>query len=388
MRELPTTLALSLLVHAAAVTAYVATVDSEPSRLVTKPPPPIELAPMAVISEPAPAEPPVEIALLDDDTVARFPDSAPTIAAIRPTAKDSVREMSRTKAIATKPTTELVTEPITEPPTSEPPKDPKKKPSLLSMRGERDEPTFHRRGSDGISDEALEAMVDGKLPVKIANVPGAKGAELDRAQARLENRGWVEKATGEELTAARFDRAAARQAKKDVELKEQADGTHTSEKTTFTARVNRDGTVDLKDKGNWQQKSLFHAEFDVTDAFMRNQGHDPYASEKRKFLDRTREQRVEIGKRYRKEQLAQSAQLMADNLARLWAITSDPAKRKDELLALWDECAEVGDEDLVAGGAHARRLLINWIHAKRVEFTPAELVAFAKRKKSKATFAP
>ncbi len=56
--------------------------------------------------------------------------------------------------------------------------------------------------------------------------------------------------------------------------------------------------------------------------------------------------------------------------------------------ALWDECAETGDEDLVVGGEAARRLLINWIRTKHVVFTPAELAAFAKTKKSKATFAP
>jgi hypothetical protein len=386
MRELPTTLALSLLVHAAAITAYVTTVDSEDSRSVTRFAPSIEHAPVAVAAEPAPDEPAVDVALLDDDTVALFPDAEPAVAAIPPKAKAPSHTVSRPAIAATQTTTELVTEPITTPPV-EPPKD--KKPSILSMRGDRKEPTIHRPGSDGISDAALEAMVDGKMPVKIANLPGAKErADFDRAQARLENRGWVEKATGEELTAARFDRAAARQAKNEVELKEQKDGTYTSDKKTYTARVNRDGTVDLKDKGNWQQKSLFHAEFDVTDAFMRSQGHDPYASEKRKFLDRTREQRVEIGKRYRLEQLGQSAKLMANNLATLWATTSDPAKRKDELLALWDECAEVGDDALVEGGAAARRLLINWVHAKKVVFTTDELAAFAKRKKSKATFAP
>ncbi|MGE0398890.1 MAG: hypothetical protein AB7T06_19430, partial [Kofleriaceae bacterium] len=91
---------------------------------------------------------------------------------------------------------------------------------------------------------------------------------------------------------------------------------------------------------------------------------------------------------YRTEQLGQSAKLMASNLARLWAVTSDPQKRKDELLALWDECAEVGDAEIVEGGAAARRLLINWVHAKKVQFTPQELTAFNAKKKSKATFAP
>jgi hypothetical protein len=39
-------------------------------------------------------------------------------------------------------------------------------------------------------------------------------------------------------------------------------------------------------------------------------------------------------------------------------------------------------------GAEARRVLINWIQAKHVPFTPAELAAFNARKQSKATFVP
>jgi hypothetical protein len=378
MRELPITLALSLLAHAAALTAYVATVDPEPTRTVAKTTPTVELLPSARVVE----EPPVEVALLPDDTVTQFPDATPIVVATANAKKTRPEAPDVAIVTTTQSTTEL-------PATTEPPKTEEKKKSILSMRDGRPEPKIHKPGSDEISDEALEAMVNGTLPVTISNLPGAReSADFEKANARLRNPKWVTNATGEEVTAMRAERIAARQAKESVELKAQKDGTHTSEKTTFKATVNRDGTVDFKDKRNWQQKSWYRAEFDVTDAFMRNQGDDPYASAKREYLDRTRDQRVEIGKRYRAEQLGQSAKLMASNLARLWAMISDPAKRKEELLALWDECAETGDEVLVEGGAAARRLVINWIHAKHVVFTQAELTAFNARKKSKATFAP
>lgn len=379
MRELPITIALSLLIHAAALTGYVATHDSEAPRPVRKTAPAIEV--VAPVTEVEAA--PVEVALLDDDTVKQFPDQAPAVVAVsRPIAKVTRQAKPEQIATTTQATTEL-------PPVTEPPPVAEKKKSMLSMRDGRKEPVIYKPGSDGISDEALKQMADGTMHVKIANVPGAKeSADFDQAQARLRSSKWVQNATPEQLAQARFDREAARRAKESVELKEQKDGTYTSEKTTFEAKVHRDGTVDIKDKGNWQQKSPFYAEFDVTDAIMRGQGQDPYSAEKRKFLDRTREQRYEIGKRYRTEQLGQSAKLMASNLARLWAVTSDPQKRKDELLALWDECAEVGDAEIVEGGAAARRLLINWVHAKKVQFTPQELTAFNAKKKSKATFAP
>lgn len=374
MRELPVTLALSLLVHAGVVTAYVATVDPEPSRSVARTAPAIEVVPPAPDVTVEVTLLPDETALLPDDTVKPFPDGAP-IASARPARRSVVA--------TTRATTELAPPVIDAPPVLP------EKTTSLSMRRGKPEPTIHRPGSDGISDEMLKQMVDGTIQVKISNLPGAReNADLEQASARLGNAKWVQNATPDELTAARWDRAAARQAKKEVELVEQKDGTYTSNKTTFTAKVNRDGTVDIEDKPNWQQKSLFRAEFDVTDAFMRRHGNDPYASEKRKYLDRTRDQRVEIGKRYRAEQLASSARLMANNLARLWAATSDPQKRKDELFALWDECAETGDAELVAGGVEARRLLVNWVHAKGVQFSPAELTAFNARKHSKSTFAP
>lgn len=379
MRELPITLALSLLVHTAALTWYVAMDHSEPARSVTA------SAAVAPVEEPT-----VEVVLFDDDTVTQVPDTDPLLVAKVVSPRHATTKTSPAAVVATtRTTTELP--PITEPPATPttPPTNDKKKPSLLSMRDGRPEPTIHKPGSDGISDEALKRMVDGEIPVKISNLPGAQeNAAFDKAEARLHNRGWVANATGEELTAARFDRAAARQAKREVELVEQKDGTYTSDKTTFKATVARDGTVAIKDKGNWQQKGLLSAEFDVTDAFMRNHGQDPYASAKREYLDRTRDQRVEIGKRYRTEQLGQSAQYMAQNLARLWATTNDAAKRKSELFALWDECAETGDDELVVGGQQARLLLINWVHAKHVVFTEAELAAFNKQRKSKATFAP
>ena len=63
MRELLATLALSILAHAAALTAYVSMVDPEAPGPVTQRASAVELLPLV------PGETPVEVALLDDDTV-------------------------------------------------------------------------------------------------------------------------------------------------------------------------------------------------------------------------------------------------------------------------------------------------------------------------------
>jgi len=133
--------------------------------------------------------------------------------------------------------------------------------------------------------------------------------------------------------------------------------------------------------------------FDTTDWLMRRHGQDPYASKKLAFLDATRDERVQIANRHRAEQLSHATQLMQHNLDALWAATADLAARKRALFELWDECAETGDPDLVAGGQAARRLVIGAIRARLpaggpLAFTPAELAAFAREKQSKATFQP
>lgn len=133
--------------------------------------------------------------------------------------------------------------------------------------------------------------------------------------------------------------------------------------------------------------------FDATDWLMRRHGQDPYASKKLAFLDATRDERVQIGNRHRAQQLKQATQLMQHNLDALWAAALDPAARKRALFELWDECAETGDPDLVAGGQAARRLVIGFLRShlpagSAFAFTPDELAAFARAKHSQATFQP
>ena len=231
-------------------------------------------------------------------------------------------------------------------------------------------------------------------------------------------------------------------------LHESGGGTYKSDQGTFTGQVNPDGSVRLTDSRNlnvhlalptpktlgralssWydSDKGAFGAEgdtamakqiqvspgsttdpndrsktvilpviaggFDATDWMMRRHGQDPYASKKLAFLDTTRDERVQIGNRHRAEQLTHATQLMQRNLDALWAATLDLAARKRALFELWDECAETGDPDLVAGGQAARRLVIGAIRARLpagspLAFTPDELAAFARAKQSRAAFAP
>jgi hypothetical protein len=126
---------------------------------------------------------------------------------------------------------------------------------------------------------------------------------------------------------------------------------------------------------------------------MRRHGDDPYSARKLALLDKTRDERVQIGTRHRAERLALTPQIIRKNLGALWAATPDPHARKRALFELWDECAETGDPTVVAGGEAARRLVIGFIRAhlpagSRDAYTPAELAALSRTKHSKAAFVP
>lgn len=363
-------IALSVLVHGAGITWFAAREATVQLHGV--------LARVALVP-PMPPSTELAVVFLGDETTAQFGDG---LAQVAPRPRES-----QVVATAPRPGRAQVVAGARATPSELAPKpaeatEPKKKLSLTMRSG----PEVHRPGSDGISDAMLEQMVNGQFDSHIANLPGAReDAAYERANARLHDRRWVERATADDVTAARFERMAAREAQKDVELVAQKDGTYTSDKTTFRATVNPDGTVKIDAKPNWQWKSVFHAEFDLTAALAPD---DAYASAKRAYLDRTREQRVEIGRRYRSSQLARSAQIMSANLARLWATVTDLAERKELLFALWDECAESGDDELVEAGAEARRLVINFIHVRRIVYSAAELAALDARKQSRARFAP
>jgi hypothetical protein len=133
--------------------------------------------------------------------------------------------------------------------------------------------------------------------------------------------------------------------------------------------------------------------FDITDAFMRGKGIDPYASKKLAFLDSTRDERVQIGTKYKSQQLAQVAQIVKKNLARVWAATNDPQQRKQALFEMWDECVETGSAEVVEAALIARRMIVGFMRANfppnsEHAFTVAEIAACNQAKQSSATFAP
>jgi hypothetical protein len=253
----------------------------------------------------------------------------------------------------------------------------------------------HPKIENGPSATFWEKFAANTKPLKPKEIASEQRAdELANAEFNLKNPRWVANATADELAGERMKAAALRDAQANAELQPDGQGTK-AEHHTFKTKFNPDGSVaSLDDKRNFRfHKIPLSGEFDITDAMMRHKGIDPYASYKLKVLDETRDERVAIGKRYRTQQLAQSKQLMQKNLERLWAITSDAAARKQGLFELWDDCAETGSDELVAGGISARAYVVGFIRSKLPAgstdaFTATELAHFNKQRKSRATFAP
>ncbi|HEX7835847.1 MAG TPA: hypothetical protein VF469_00210, partial [Kofleriaceae bacterium] len=133
--------------------------------------------------------------------------------------------------------------------------------------------------------------------------------------------------------------------------------------------------------------------FDATDWLMRAHGQDPYARRKLAFLDATRDERAEIGRRHRDAELARSSELVERSLRAAWAAAPELRARKQALFELWDDCAETGDPAVVAAGEAARRLVLGFIRGhlpagSAEAFTAAEIAALGRTQQSKAVFRP
>lgn len=400
MRKLPAGIAISAVAHAAAV-AWVGTHPADGPRARAPRAPIVELIEIEAAPAPPPAvaSPAVNLALFDERTTAAVPE----LGAPPPREPREPRDPPRTsrpelRARATAHALPETSEPGTAADLGEPPSSPTRAP-LFDMR-------------------------KGK-PARLA---------LGLPTGRWDGRAAPRETYGPEIDAGQLAPAGG--------------GTFSSNQGAFTARVERDGSVTLKDARNFNVRlalpgrkqigdaiaSWYHdpnkpvgtlgplpeatprlnlgesssedrkpdhgktvpiisGGFDISDALMRRKGQDPYASKKLAFLDATRDQRVQLGQRHRQQQLEQAPEIMRKNLARLWATVTEPAARRAALFELWDECAETGAAPLVDAGRQARALVIGFVRAKlpagsATAYTPAELAALNARRQSSATFAP
>jgi hypothetical protein len=120
---------------------------------------------------------------------------------------------------------------------------------------------------------------------------------------------------------------------------------------------------------------------------------DVYAARKRLALEQTFDERAEMRRRHRKDQLDHADLIVRDSLDRLWASALPLADKKQALFELWDDCAETGDAAVVDAAARARSAIVGFIRAHLPAgspdaFTSDELAALDAHRGSRAHFAP
>jgi hypothetical protein len=342
VRPVPVAIVVSMIVHVGAF-AWVVPGWKDPGPVVVPPAP-----------EPAPAlaaaAEPISVAIVTLDPTDGASPKAATDAAPRVQGHASITTSGSASATHTDATTAHPTEPGPGTRTG---------PSRMSMR--------RPRGTGKIPDEFVDNfLLHSKPPGDRELLPDEKLAEEIREAWRAGD--WL-------------GLAALREQQRKLDLKPSGGGTYKADKNGFDVNVAKGGMTHLKDKPT----------FDATDAMMRAVGIDPYASEKLRVLDRTREHRAIMQHRATRERLAHSGQLMQSHISRLWASTADLAARKQGLFELWDDCAETGSDELVAGGAEARKLVIAWIQLKLRDadaYTADELAQLNAKRKSQERFEP
>ena len=346
MRGLVVAVVGSVLVHALAIAVYAA-------RDVELPAPPV----VAVPSAPAPAEPALfEVVVLDDKTLTS--GSSGTVVASSEPAPVKRGRITRSGG-STAPGTETPSTGGTTPGRS----------PYMTMRKPGDEPL------KGPSADFWEAFAKNTKPLPPPpDIPGERVQnEIDDVRAQLKRAGRYDP---DELAALRAKQVALNEERANEELKPGGGGTYKTEKQTFHAKVNADGSVKIESKAA-----------DLQDRIAQRNGIDSYAANKLRYLDRTRDQRVAIGKRYREQELRKSVIYMQQHIARLWSMTTDVAKRKQGLFELWDECSETGTPEEIAGGEDARTFVMAHIRAT-VKYSPEELRKLNAERHSKQPFAP
>lgn len=131
--------------------------------------------------------------------------------------------------------------------------------------------------------------------------------------------------------------------------------------------------------------------FDLTDMLA---PQDPYISAKLALLHRTFAQRVAMREEHNVRVMDRALAALPAYLQEIWQHQAwDPATKRHILFALWDECAEGGDELLASGGSAARLQIEEFIQAQLPAgtanaYSKHELRAFNRARTSLATFAP
>lgn len=150
----------------------------------------------------------------------------------------------------------------------------------------------------------------------------------------------------------------------------------------------------MADVGADAPRALYTFGPDLNDEILRLFGDDPYAYEKRQFMEQTREVRLKMAIAACAERLDRAVLEVRDRLERIHEDpTTTPREQRRIMFDLWDECAESGDDQVLLVAAIVRATVIAFVRRHfpadgPLAFSPEELSALNDRRRSKARFVP
>lgn len=160
----------------------------------------------------------------------------------------------------------------------------------------------------------------------------------------------------------------------------------------FNAHIAADGTLTFDDRGPIGVQKGGTFSFDLTDLAMRGHKQDPYAPEKRRFVEFSQKLRDDLhGKG---QQTGQDGALLAlpGELDEIWTTTKPAAVRRREIFEKW---VDVADDKDGAGssGQKARRMIESYVRkhmpqGTALSYTAEELARFAESRDGLPTFEP
>ena len=176
----------------------------------------------------------------------------------------------------------------------------------------------------------------------------------------------------------------------EFELVPEKGGGFKFEGKNFIAHIKPDGGLAFDNRFpiGFQKGGTFS--FDLTDLAMRGKKQDPYAAEKRRFIEFSEQMRTDMRNKALKEQRENALTTLSQQLHDLWSSGRAGTARRREIYELWEDCSDDKNETL---GRKGRRIIEDFIRtslpAESPEaFTPEELERINKTRQGLPPFNP
>jgi len=168
------------------------------------------------------------------------------------------------------------------------------------------------------------------------------------------------------------------------------DGGYKSETKNFIAHIKSDGSIDFENRFpiGFQKGGTFS--FDLTDLAMRGAKQDPYAAEKRRFLEFSDKLRNDLRKRSIQERRDSALAGFGRELRAIWNSGRSSSARRRELFEKWSDCSD-SKEDVL--GKRGRDAVEDFVRTYLPEgspeaFTSEELTDFRRERGNESAFDP